>query len=189
VKESDGPIFWREFETIRHKGRPVPKATLFNTRLAIDAMAITCSHDTFHNKVLFGFRGDLNLHKIDYLVGDVTDNGILALRQRISERFGFDPGTQNCRDAVTTLAVENCFNPVADMLDKAQGDWDGVERLDRMAVDYVNCEDTPLNRAIMRKTMIAGVRKATRLQVRHDNRARKSGRLEQVLVLALAGYE
>ena len=45
------------------------------------------------------------------------------------------------------------------MLDKAQGDWDGKARLDRMAVDYFNCYDTPLNRAIIRKTMIAAVRR------------------------------
>ena len=56
-----------------------------------------------------------------------------------------------------SLALEHCFNPVADMLDKAEAEWDGVERLDRMAVDYLNCEDTPLNRACVRKTMIAAV--------------------------------
>ena len=45
------------------------------------------------------------------------------------------------------------------MLDKAEADYDGVERLDEMAVTYFNCEDTPLNRAILRKTMIAAVRR------------------------------
>ena len=33
------------------------------------------------------------------------------------------------------------------MLAEAEAAWDGVARLDRMAVDYFNSPDTPLNRA------------------------------------------
>ena len=40
------------------------------------------------------------------------------------------------------LARSNRFNPVVDMLDEAEANWDGVKRLDRMAADYFNCEDT-----------------------------------------------
>jgi predicted P-loop ATPase len=43
------------------------------------------------------------------------------------------------------------------MLAEAEANWDGIARLDRIAADYFNCEDTPLNRAFVRKTMIAGV--------------------------------
>ena len=79
------------------------------------------------------------------------------MRRLLSDRFGFDLTDKHVRDAVKSLALEHCFDPVADMLDEAEANWDGVARLDRMAADYLNCEDTPLNSACVRKTMIAAV--------------------------------
>ena len=68
-----------------------------------------------------------------------------------------------------SLALEHCFDPVRDMLDTAEANWDGTQRLDRMAVDYLNCADTRLNRAIMRKTMIAACRRVRLPGVKFDN--------------------
>jgi Virulence-associated protein E len=144
---------WRECNA---DGMPLP--SMHNARLAITALGIECSYD-LHNKMLFGFRGDTVQHEIQSILGEMTDYGILSLRQIMSDRFGFDLGDKATRDAVISLALGHCFNPVLDMLDKAEADWDGVERLDKMAVDYFNCADTPLNRAIIRKTMIAAVRR------------------------------
>jgi len=128
-----------------------PKASLHNARVAITALGIACSYDTFHNKLLLS--GEM-------LAGEVSDNVIMQLRQVMSERFGFDLEDRHTRDGVKSLALERCFDPVCDMLDKAQAEWDGVERLDRMAVDTFNAEDTPLNRAMMRKWMVGAVRRA-----------------------------
>ena len=86
----------------------------------------------------------------------------------MSDQFGFDLEDKATRDAVKSLALEHCFDPVADMLDKAEAEWDGVERLDRMAADYFNCEDTPLNRACVRKTMIAAVARVRQPGVKFD---------------------
>jgi predicted P-loop ATPase len=133
---------------------------MHNARLAITALGIECRYDTFHNKLLFGFKGDSTRHAIEYIAGEVTDNGIIALRQLMSESFGFDLTDKHTRDAVISLAIERCFNPVCDMLAEAEAAWDGVKRLDRMAADYFNCEDTPLNAAFIRKTMIAAVARA-----------------------------
>ena len=36
--------------------QPVP--SMHNARLAITALGIECSFDTFHNKLLFGFKDD-----------------------------------------------------------------------------------------------------------------------------------
>jgi predicted P-loop ATPase len=55
------------------------------------------------------------------------------------------------------------------MLDKAEADWDGDHRLEWMAVDYFNAEDTPLNRAIVRKVMIAAVRRVRQPGCKFDN--------------------
>ena len=102
-----------------------------------------------------------------------------ALRQLLSDHFGFDLTERHVRDAVKSLALEHCFDPVADMLDEAEADWDGVERLDRMAADYFNCEDTPLNSACVRKTMIAAVARVRQPGCKFDTilvlEARKDG--------------
>jgi predicted P-loop ATPase len=87
----------------------------------------------------------------------VSDNGIIALRQLMSDTFGFDLTDKHARDAVVSLALERCFDPIADMLSEAEANWDHVKRLDRMAADYLNCEDTPLDSACIRKAMIGGV--------------------------------
>src|SRR5262249_21249267 len=44
-----------------------------------------------------------------------------------------------------------------------------MARLDTMVSEYANCANTPLNRAIMRKTMIAAVRRARRPGCKFDN--------------------
>jgi len=49
---------------------------------------------------------------------------------------------------------------VLDLLSDCQGKWDGVKRLDTWVVDYLGCEDTPLNRAIGRSVLVAACRRA-----------------------------
>ncbi|QIG93487.1 virulence-associated E family protein [Bradyrhizobium sp. 6(2017)] len=146
---------WRER---RKNGSPRP--SMHNARLAVCALGIECKYDTFHGKMLFGYQGDTTQHALEKLLGEVSDNGIIALRQLMSDRFGFDLTEKHVRDAVTSLALEHCFDPVVDMLVEAEGNWDRKPRLDRMAVDYFNCSDTPLNAACVRKTMIAAVARA-----------------------------
>jgi predicted P-loop ATPase len=146
-----------------------PKASMHNARLAIVALGIECSYDSFHNKLLFGFKGDGVRHTVEHILGEVTDNGIIALRQVMSDTFGFDLTDKHTRDAVISLALEHCFDPVTDMLAEAEANWDGTRRLDRMAADYLNCEDTTLNAACIRKTMIAAVARARNPGIKFDN--------------------
>jgi predicted P-loop ATPase len=154
---------WREQ---RKDGSPLP--SMYNARLAITALGIQCSCDTFHNKMLFGFRDDTVRHALEHFVGEVTDNGIIALRQFMSDTFGFDLTDKHTRDAVISLALEHCYDPVVDMLAEAEKNWDGIKRLDRMAAEYLNCEDTPLNAQYIRKTMIAAVARARVPGVKFD---------------------
>jgi predicted P-loop ATPase len=153
ARQATGEPEWRE----RYHLDGSPRPSMHNARLAITALGVVCSYDTFHNKILFGYADDGARHALESIIGEVSDNGIIALRQLMSDRFGFDLEDNATRDAVKSLALEHCFDPVADMLAEAEVDWDGVERLDEMAVEYFNCENTPLNRACVRKTMIAAV--------------------------------
>jgi predicted P-loop ATPase len=149
-----------------HKdGSPVPN--MANAQLAIETSGVTCSYNTFHNKRLIDYRGEV--HELQHLLGEVTDSVVIGLRKALRNQFGTDFGDKHIRDALTSIGDEHRFDPVCDMLDQAQAAWDGTERLDNMAVDYANCEDTPLNRAIMRKTIIAAVRRARRPGCKFDN--------------------
>ena len=164
MKHAPGTPDWRER---RINGAPMP--SMHNARLAITALGIDCSYDTFHNLMLFGYKDDKTRHVVEFILGEVTDNGTIALRQLLSDHFGFDLTDKHVRDAVVSLAMEHRFDPVADILDEAQANWDGVTRLDRMAVDYFNCRDTPLNSAIMRKMMIAAVARVRQPGCKFDN--------------------
>ncbi len=87
----------------------------------------------------------------------------------MSDTFGVDFTDRHTRDAVLSLALQHCFDPVLDMLEKAEAKWDGVQLMDRMALDYFNCEDTKLNRAFLRKMMIAAVARARNPGIKFDN--------------------
>jgi Virulence-associated protein E/RepB DNA-primase from phage plasmid len=155
LKRIEGVPEWRECLA---NGKPKP--SMHNARLAIAALGIVCSMDTFHNKTLFGYAGDKVRHELQSIVGEVSDDGIIALRLLMSDRFGFDLEDKATRDAVKSLALQHRFNPVCDEIDRAEAEWDGVKRLDRMAAEYFNCEDTTLNAAFIRKTMIGLVARA-----------------------------
>ena len=63
---------------------------MHNARLAIAAIGVACSFDVFHNKMLFGYRDDDTRHVVQSILGEVSDDGVLALRRLLSDRFGFD---------------------------------------------------------------------------------------------------
>jgi hypothetical protein len=155
---------WQE---TKPNGFPLP--SMHNARLAITELGIECSFDTFHNTMLVGYKGDEVQHQLQDIVGEVSDNVIIRLRRIMSERYCLDFTERFTRDAVISLALEHCFDPVCDLIDEAQAGWDGVKRLDRMAVDYFNCEDTPLNRAFVRKMMIALVHRPRVPGCKFDN--------------------
>ena len=58
-------------------------------------------------------------------------------------------------DAVNVVAMAHKFHPVRDYLDRCQ--WDGVQRLETLLVDYLGAEDTPYTRAVTRKSLVAAV--------------------------------
>ena len=72
---------WRERNQY---GDPVP--SMHNARLAIKALGVVCSYDTFHNKMLFGYREDAAPpDMVSVMLGEVTDNGIIRLRKIMSD--------------------------------------------------------------------------------------------------------
>lgn len=87
-------------------------------------------------------------------LGDWTDFDDSCLRNYLSDVYGI-AGENKIKDARNEIVSKNSFNPLKDYIDSLQ--WDGKERLDSFFIDYLGAEDTPLVRAMTRKTICAGV--------------------------------
>jgi predicted P-loop ATPase len=64
-------------------------------------------------------------------------------------------GKERIMDAVSGVARANTIHPVRSFLKGLE--WDGVERLDTLLIDYLGAEDTPYIRAVTRKAFTAAV--------------------------------
>ncbi|MFA5638382.1 MAG: virulence-associated E family protein [Anaerovoracaceae bacterium] len=72
------------------------------------------------------------------------------------------------KDALLGVAsVERLYHPVKDYLSTLE--WDGVERLDTLLIDYLGADDTPYVRAVTRKTMVAAVARIYQPGVKFDS--------------------
>ena len=128
-------------------------ASLENAIRAIDRLGAECRYDVFHDRIIVkghecGVRGDAH---------ENLENVTLKVRQAVLERFGFDPSPTFTLDALRLRCLDHIFDPVRDYLDGLR--WDGIKRVDTWLVKYCRAADTPLNRAIGRKMLIAAVRR------------------------------
>ena len=56
------------------------------------------------------------------------------------------------------VAIEHTFNPIKNYLDSLP-EWDGVERLDTLLVDYLGAEDNQYVREVTRKHFVAAIKR------------------------------
>ena len=137
-----------------------PKPTRRNALVALQRLGLSFAHNLFsHRKVVNGTV-------MDEHQGEISDDACAALRGLIIETFNFDPRAENVRDAVTQLCLEHTFHPIRQMLDGLV--WDGVPRLDGWLTSYMGAEDTLLNNAVSRITLIAAVRRVREPGVKFD---------------------
>ncbi len=118
------------------------------------------------------------------------DNVTLKLRQLILDEFGFDPKGNGTFDALRARCVDHSFDPLLDYLNGLR--WDAKPRLDRWLITYAKADDTPLNRAFGRKTLIAAVRRARQPGCKFDYILVLEGEQgigKSTLVLILAGAD
>lgn len=93
-----------------------------------------------------------------------TDDASLA--GYIDARYKlYSPG--KLRDAALKVAVERARHPIRDRL-KELPSWDGIERLDRLLIDYLGAEDSEYVRIVTRKTLVAAVARVMEPGVKFD---------------------
>ena len=72
-----------------------------------------------------------------------------------AEPYGLKASIQNVQDAFDAVMCRHSFHPIREYLNRLT--WDGEERLDSLYIDYFGALDTPLNRAMTRKSFVAAV--------------------------------
>lgn len=75
-------------------------------------------------------------------------------------------GKEKIADGLTNVSMENSFHPIKAYLDSLE--WDGVERLDTMLIDYLGAEDTNYVRMVTRKQFAACVARVYEPGIKKD---------------------
>jgi predicted P-loop ATPase/phage/plasmid primase-like uncharacterized protein len=100
-------------------------------------------------------------------VGPWVDKDDLRCTLWLQQKYGFAPRQEVVMGAVILVADLNRYHVVRDYLDALA--WDGKDRLQRWLIDYLGAEDTPYNRAVARKWLIAAVARIYRPGCKADN--------------------
>ena len=75
---------------------------------------------------------------------------------------------RNYELAVTKVADDRAYHPIKDYLNSLP-EWDGVERVDTLLIDYLGAEDTSYVRAVTRKTLLAAVARIYEPGIKYDS--------------------
>lgn len=87
------------------------------------------------------------------------------LRIYLEERYEIT-GKDKIKDAKDAVLTRHRIHPIRDYLNSLV--WDGTPRLERLIIDYVGAEDTPLNRAMTRKHFAAAVTRIMQPGCKYD---------------------
>lgn len=117
-------------------------------------------HDEFTGFDLV--KGGLPWNAGAKLWGDRDDAN---LRVYLEEKYNLI-GRDKIKDAKDALLTRHRMHPIREYLEGLL--WDGVRRLDRLIIDYLGAEDTPLNRAMTRKHFTAAVARVMRPGCKYD---------------------
>jgi hypothetical protein len=126
-----------------------------NVRLALRKLEIYPKYNAFADEIEIGGV-------------EVTDAQAIILRFAIQDEFHFLPTQTIFDQALIYEAHTHKYHPVCDYLDLKESEKDGVPRIDTWLTDYAGAEDTPLNRALGRKFLIAAVRRVRQPGVKFD---------------------
>ena len=122
-------------------------------------VGLIIKHDeNFKNVVYNEFTETLDI------IGDVpwkqvkdgwNDTDFANAKMYFGSKYGIWSPTK-FKDGILAIASsERPFHPVKNYLESLE--WDGVERVDMLLIDYFGADDTPYTRAVIRKTLVAAV--------------------------------
>jgi len=72
------------------------------------------------------------------------------------------------KDALlAVVSAERTYHPIKEYFNALE--WDGMERIDTLLIDYLGAEDTPFVRAVTRKTLCAAVARVYEPGIKYDS--------------------
>ncbi len=87
--------------------------------------------------------------------GDPDDAGLLHYLEHV---YGIQIADKRMCAAMTLCSHRHKFNDVQEYLTGLQ--WDGINRLDSLLIDYLGAEDNVYTKAVIRKSLVAAVARA-----------------------------
>lgn len=88
------------------------------------------------------------------MLSDAIDDTLRAMLA-VPEHYGVNATDRDLKSGVMLTSLKRPFHPIRDLMEKYAEEWDGVERLDSVAHDYLGSPDTPYSREVFTKTMLA----------------------------------
>lgn len=134
-----------------------------NYRATTDNIVIILEHDPRLKDSIGGLDlfdqkpvkfGDLPWTKLDVCNPTWTDDDDAGIRYLLEKDYNI-VAKGKCEDALRYVHKNHAFHPVRDYLNSLT--WDGVERLDRLFIDYLGSPDTEYVRQVTRKAFTAAV--------------------------------
>lgn len=119
--------------------------------------------DTFKSRVYKA--SDLPWWKYDKYRRQWIDDDDSALRSYIEKYYEIN-SKERVLDALINVHRENSYNSVIRYLSALN--WDGMERLDTLFIDYLGAEDSEYVRAVTRKQLCAAVKRAYEPGCKYD---------------------
>lgn len=96
-----------------------------------------------------------------------NDSDYAALKVYLSKKYGVYSSSIT-KDATIFVATKRAYHPIERYLD-ALPDWDGIERVETLLIDYFGAEDCEYTRAVMRKTLAAAVARIYEPGIKFDS--------------------
>ncbi len=106
------------------------------------------------------------LQREEYDNDEITDTFYHKMYAVLEEFFG-QINRQNADSALLNVIMMHRYNPLIDKLKELK--WDGVNRIDSLFIDLLDADDTPLNREMTRKWMIAAIKRTMMPGCKFDN--------------------
>ena len=137
-----------QYELTRDKNSHI-EGTLTNLALIIEHAPQTCKHNEFTNQIMF-FEEEKEIEAYNDML-------LSKMLIHIEQKYGLYQKAKT-EIAIKCVAEKNSYHPVRNYLDNLP-DWDNINRIDTLLIDYFNVEDNIYNREAIRKTLIAAVKR------------------------------
>ena len=153
---------WQSLLELDKYGKVKGTLTNISTILRFDPELQSIVFNQFKN--LIDVKGDLPWPQVK---PGWNDTDLACAKLYFERTYGIWSPTKFKDALLGTVAVERVYHPVKEYLDSLN--WDGMERLDKLLIDYLGAEDTPYVRAVTRKTLMAAVARIYKPGIKFDS--------------------